>query len=177
MAKSVSRDAVVPIADAVLPVSVSGCLFRTAYGPHKRVAITFSGSGRTKQSFKDECDINRLMARYLATGALSHVRQGVPSFQDVSSVDFQQAMDLVAGAQTAFFDLPSALRSRFDNEPAKLLAFLENPINRPEAVELGLVNPPALQATPVAPPPLASAPALANAPVGASSTPSVSSSS
>jgi hypothetical protein len=36
--------------------------------------------------------------------------------------------------------LPANIRSRFDNDPAKLIDFMENPANREEAESLGLVN-------------------------------------
>jgi phage internal scaffolding protein len=38
--------------------------------------------------------------------------------------------------------LPAQIRSRFDNDPAKLIDFLENEQNHDEAIKLGLVNPP-----------------------------------
>jgi len=39
--------------------------FVTAYGPKARLRhVTPPGVGRTKQSFKDECDINNIMKRF-----------------------------------------------------------------------------------------------------------------
>lgn len=115
---------------------------RHAYSPRVRVAVEFSGSGRTKQSFKDECDINRIMSRYAATGVLDFIEKREARFADVSETDFLTAMQTVAEATTAFNSLPSALRERFENEPARLLAFLEDSRNLEEAIELGLVNRP-----------------------------------
>lgn len=112
---------------------------RTKYSPRVRVQLKCAG-GRTRQSFAAECDINNIMARYMKTGALEHVARVVPRFGDVTGQDFQQAMDLVANARSAFEDLPSALRSRFDNDPAMLLEFMQDPENRAEAVKLGLVR-------------------------------------
>lgn len=117
--------------------------FRSAYSPRLRVAWFPQGESRTKQSFRDECDINRIMARYQATGTLDFIQKREARYADVSALDYQEAAFLVAGAQSMFHDLPSALRARFENDPAQLLAFLENPANLQEAVQLGLVNPPA----------------------------------
>ena len=56
--------------------------------------------------------------------------------------DFQSAMEAVVRAQGAFNDLPANVRARFRNDPAEMLAFLEDGKNREEAVKLGLVSPP-----------------------------------
>lgn len=116
---------------------------RNAYSPRKRVVTAVVGESRTKQSFRDECDINRIMARYQNTGVLEFMQRRDPQYADVSAVDYQEACNLVAEANSMFENLPSALRSRFDNSPAQLLGFLENPANLQEAISLGLVNPPA----------------------------------
>lgn len=115
---------------------------RHAFSPRNPVRLSFSGPGRTKQSFKDECDINRIMSRYAATGTLDFVNQREARFEDVSEIDFQSAMQLVAESREAFMSLPSNIRSRFDNDPAKLLGFLEDSANLDEAIKLGLVNKP-----------------------------------
>lgn len=124
-------------------------LARTAYGPKLRIQQHFAADGRTKQSFKAECDINNIMARYLKTGVLEHVRQNVGQYLDVTGADFQAAQELVAGAHSMFHSLPSAIRTKFDNDPAEFLEFMENPRNAEEARELGLLPPLPEQATPL----------------------------
>lgn len=118
-------------------------VFRNAYSPRKRVVTQVVGESRTKQSFRDECDINRIMARYQNTGVLEFVQRREAQYADVSALDYQEACNVVAGANSMFEQLPSALRARFSNSPAKLLEFLDDPSNRQEAVELGLVESPA----------------------------------
>lgn len=114
--------------------------FKTAYGPKLRVRYQPpSAVGLTKQSFKAECDINNIMARYLKTGVLEHVRTAVGAYLDVTGADFQSAQNLVAGAKSMFHMLPSAIRTKFDNNPAEFLKYMENPANAPEARELGLL--------------------------------------
>lgn len=115
--------------------------FRTAYGPRKRFPVPFIGTSRTHQSFKDECDINVLMARYMATGVLpDSINSQEARYLDASETDFQSAMQLVAGASSLFNQLPSSIRNRFQNDPAQLLTFLQDESNRPEAERLGLVK-------------------------------------
>lgn len=113
-------------------------IFLSAYSPKRKISITFPTEGRTKQSFKAECDINTIMARYMKTGLLEHVRADVAQYLDVTGADYQDAQNLVAGAKSMFHSLPSHIRSKFENDPAQLLAFMENPANAAEAVKLGL---------------------------------------
>lgn len=120
-----------------------------AFGPRQRVVTVLPGVSRTKQSFKDECDINILMRRYQQSGVLPPMDGREPRYMDCSSVDYQEAMLIVANARSAFQDMSAELRDRFKNNPQMLLEFLEDPKNREEAVKLGLVNPPKGDAKPI----------------------------
>lgn len=117
------------------------CPFRSAYSPRVRVALSFAPQGRTKQSFKAECDINNLMSRYLKTGVLDFVNKHAPQYQDVTGLDYQEAMDIVAHGNSMFNELPSKLRAEFDNDPALFLDFVSDPENAPEMAEMGLLTP------------------------------------
>jgi len=112
----------------------------SAYSQKRKISLSFAADGRTKQSFKNECDINTIMARYMKTGLLDHVRSGVGRYMDVSGADFFEAQNLVAGAKSMFFSLPSHIREQFDNNPGIFLEFMENPANAPKALEMGLIN-------------------------------------
>lgn len=103
----------------------------------------------TKQSFKDECDINNIMRRYEATGVVQHLAAGSPQFGDfMSHMDFQASMNAVIEAENMFAALPARIRDRFGNDPAQLLEFLGNEKNKEEAIALGLVNPPPVEPAP-----------------------------
>lgn len=132
-------------------------VFRSAYSPKSRSQIYFAPQGRTKQSFKDECDINRIMARFAKTGLIEHLSQRAPTFGDIQDIDFQGCMDIVAFAREQFAALPSELRDRFANDPGRLLDFLQNPENKAEAEKLGLlkasVPSPQAPGSTIAPPP------------------------
>lgn len=118
--------------------------FITAYGPKIKVTLACDpAEGKTKQEFKDDCDINVILARFRNSGALEHINRRKAQFADctVSAYDFQHAMDVLADAKSAFQNLPAALRDRFDNDPAELLAFVEDDDNQAEAGDLGLLSP------------------------------------
>lgn len=94
----------------------------------------------TQQQFKDECDINNIVKRYSDTGILP-VSTKVGAFLDVSNVqDYQTSLQTVYEAQKAFDALPSNIRSHFENDPNKLIAFIEDDANREEAIKLGLIQ-------------------------------------
>lgn len=96
---------------------------------------------RTKQSFKDECDINKIMQRVLKTGIdpfADRVASG--KYVDLTQMpDFRTAMDTIVSAKNFFDSLPSQVRARFDHDPALLADFLANPANADEARKLGLL--------------------------------------
>jgi len=142
-------------------------IFRSAYSPKLRHQISFPGPGRTKQSFKDECDINTIMGRYLKTGQLEHVNRAIPQFANLEGIDYQEAMYLVAESRTLFAELPAEVRYKFHNDPGQFLDFMNNPDNKAEMATMGLLTPEAaslaLQATPPQAPPSPAAPAPAPA--------------
>lgn len=109
--------------------------------PHLRVPDL--GESLTRQSFKDECDVNRILRRAQLQGVVSpgDLHGGTAMYADVSEVgDYQEALAVVAKAEEAFAALPARVRERFKNDPAQLLAFLADPKNVEEAIELGLAK-------------------------------------
>lgn len=98
-------------------------------------------SSLTKQSFKDECDINNIVKKHKATGLITHLNERSAQYGDVSNVaDYTEAMNIVVAAREAFEVLPATLRKRFNNDPVEYLAFVENPENHAEAIKLGMMN-------------------------------------
>lgn len=102
----------------------------------------------TKQSFKDEADLNRIMRKYLTTGVLPIMRHRIGAaygeFADVE--DYFACQVKLKNAEEAFMLLPSAVRSACRNEPGLLLELLQDPARRGEAVKLGLVEEPEVPA-------------------------------
>lgn len=140
--------------------------FTTAFSPKRTPTLTFPDAGRTKQSFKAECDVNVIMQRYQKTGILDFANKHEPQYGDCTGVEFQAGMNLVARAREMFEDLPAQVRSRFDNDPAQLLDFVQHAENREEAIKLGLVRPMRAQAPTLAASPQHAAGAPGEAPKG-----------
>lgn len=110
------------------------------------------GPGLTKQSLKDETNINLIMAKYRRTGTLSFIEARQAEYMDVPEIDFQTAMDIVTRAQAMFDEMPSHLRKEFRNDPAEFLDVMHDPEQRERVYELGLLTRPKEQAEPQAEP-------------------------
>ncbi|QGH73232.1 MAG: scaffold protein [Microviridae sp. ctKAt32] len=97
----------------------------------------------TKQSFKEECDINEILKRAKNGQDISVLfNQRVKRYGDFTNVpDYRDALDLVNRAEGMFMELEAKVRERFANDPARMIAFLQDPGNREEAERLGLVMP------------------------------------
>lgn len=112
---------------------------RKPYEAHQRLRFDTGEESRTKQSFKEESDINTIMKQYLKTGVLDHVKDRPGLFLDLpESIDYQSAMNIVIEAGKKFDDLPGSVRKRFDNSAVAFLDFMNDPENIEESVELGL---------------------------------------
>jgi len=119
---------------------VDGVPFRTAYGQKLKVAIA-TGDGLTEQNHKDETDINQIVRKYNKTGLIDHLNQFEKQYGDMTGYDYQDAMNTVAAANTMFEGLPSAIRNKFDNDPAKFINFVDDESNADKLVEMGLAKP------------------------------------
>ena len=120
---------------------------RTAYNYDTNAASNASGlvceePTRAQQHHKDECDINVILERFGKTGQLP-VNAISGTYGDFSGVhDYHTALNTLIASQSEFEALPAAIRAKFANEPANLIEFLNDPKNKDQAIELGLVNPP-----------------------------------
>lgn len=136
--------------------------FKSAYSQKLKIQIAFpDDSPHTRQEFADECDINNIMKQYEATGQLFHINEDAPQYLDCSGDDFRDCMDYVAGAFSMFEELPSKIRSQFDNDPAAFLEFCSQEKNRPELAAMGLLSDEAMTALttpPTTPPAVPTAP-------------------
>ncbi|AXH73102.1 MAG: internal scaffolding protein [Microviridae sp.] len=136
----------------------------SAYADKIAVLMSFSeNSPHTKQSFKDECDINTLMRRYQSTGEIPQMDTRTPQFLDATGYDYQQHMTFIAEANSLFQDLPSAIRNQFANDPAKFLDFTADDRNRVKMAEMGLLSTEATKAILYPPDPIKIEPAAVQA--------------
>lgn len=118
---------------------------------------------RTKQSFKDQCDINKIIRQYVRSGVVQHLSDSLGGYGDVSEIgDYREALHRVMEAERVFGALPADIRAHFGNDPAALLDAYTDPSRVGELRELGLLAPEAPPAPPGPPDP----------PVGGSEVPS-----
>lgn len=94
----------------------------------------------TEQAHKNECDVNRIIQKYDRTGLITHVSRFEAEFGDLTGLEFKAAQDKVANALSMFEQLPANIKKRFRNSPQDLLTFMEDPNNREEAIDLGLID-------------------------------------
>jgi len=107
-----------------------------------RKKIIFTEPSMTIQSEAAQTDINYIIDRARVTGAWSSRNKKEPIYIDCSTVgDFQSSLERVRTTEKAFNQLPAAVRDRFGNNPVKMVDFLLDPKNRPEAEQLGLLKP------------------------------------
>lgn len=95
---------------------------------------------RTKQSFRAESDINAIVAKAKAGGAVTHLARNVPTYKDVSEVgDYKGALDMLRRTDAFFAALPSKIRLGFDNDPAVFLDAMDTTEGRAKLEELGMI--------------------------------------
>lgn len=96
----------------------------------------------TRQSEKEEADINTIVKNFGLTGKLP---QGVriPTYGDFDTVsDYQSALAAIREADESFMKLDASIRERFGNDPQVFLEYCSNPDNLDGMRELGLAVPP-----------------------------------
>jgi len=118
---------------------------RTPYNYDTDAASNESGlhcedASLAQQHFKDECDINNILRQFNLTGLLPESTLS-PRYGDFTGIgDYHTALNQVIAAEDEFMSLPAQIRARFENDPAQLIEFLNNPENKDEAIKLGLVE-------------------------------------
>jgi len=144
------------------------------YRPHDRLKTAFTNEwihpvtgeithppSRTKQEFKDECDINNIIKAYKITGQIAHISANAAKgvYMDLPEpTDYQESLNIIRQAEQSFDSLPAKIRDRFKNDPTQFLDFLKDPKNRDEAMDLGLIDRPPIPVAPAAPPVAPAAP-------------------
>ncbi len=86
--------------------------------------------GRTKQSFKDETDINKILMRAQKTGTISHLAKHEGRYGDFANFDFFNSTMMLTKGREIFDDLPSEVRAEFKNSPAGFFDYVNNPENK-----------------------------------------------
>lgn len=116
----------------------------------EKPGIKFDQPSQTLQSFKDDADINCIIARFENTGVLVDPTVPVsrtPQFGDYSEMpSYQEAQNVIVAANNAFNDLSAKIRERFGNDPAAYFDFVqslkEGSEDYAEAIRLGIIDKP-----------------------------------
>lgn len=117
-----------------------GSRFRTQFSKRIPVVLRCDDATRTQQQFRDECDLNVLMARYVKTGTLPQSTRKALYGDFTTATDYQEAQNTILHARDQFAALPAKVRDRFKNSPAEFLSFVANPKNLDEMATLGLLS-------------------------------------
>jgi len=85
--------------------------------------------GRTKQSFKDETDINKILQRAEVKGSISHLNKYEAKYGDFADYDFFNNTLMLTKGREIFDDLPAELRLEFRQSPAEFFKYVNDPAN------------------------------------------------
>jgi len=105
-----------------------------------------------QQQFKDECDINNIINKFMSDPYLiEEAKMRNPGiYADFSEApDYLEAQNVLLRAKNQFDALPSKIRAQFDNDPQQFLQFVHDPKNGKELLRLGLAE--AVKPTPETP--------------------------
>ncbi len=72
-----------------------------------------SKDGRTKQAFKDECDISKIMSRAQRSGTISHIAKYEGVYGDFAGYDFHTEINKLTKGREIFDALPGEIRREF----------------------------------------------------------------
>ena len=117
--------------------------FNTRYNPPKSPALSFEQPSMTDRSFKDECDINKIVERCMRVGWPED--PGTAQYGDFATLPgtLQEAFDMIDDAGVKFAALPSDVRKAFDNDPMQFLLSFQDPAKKDLLVAHGLIDVPA----------------------------------
>lgn len=106
-----------------------------------RVATWNEEASLAQDQFREQCDVNNIIDKFNRTGEISHIMKTQGVYMDTTNLpNYQQSLQIVIDAEDAFMALPAEMRKKFDNDPGKMIAYLEDPKNHKEAVTLGLME-------------------------------------
>lgn len=99
------------------------------------------GPTLTKLDQQAETDINNIVKAFGLGRPMPYTRV-VPTYDDFSGIsDYQQALDLLREAGSAFQALPSAVRDKLGNDPEQLVRIASSKDARAQLEALGLELP------------------------------------
>ncbi|QXP44236.1 MAG: internal scaffolding protein [Arizlama microvirus] len=104
-----------------------------------RVCTENKEPDKTDQSFAKMVNVNEIVAKFKKTGQITHLAKNAGKYADVSNItDLHESLIKVQEAQNTFLTLPAYIRKQFNNNPQEMIAFLQDPKNDEQAVQMGL---------------------------------------
>lgn len=115
----------------------------------KQPVKKYKRHGRTKQSQKDETNINLLLERAAREGTMSHLEKYGGVYADYSEYDFEGHKNQIAEMQSMFEELPAEVKREFQQSPKAFFDFVTDEKNAedlprllPELAKQGTQLPP-----------------------------------
>lgn len=127
---------------------------RTRYNYDKDKASTESGlhctdPTRTQQQFKEECDINTIVMQFGITGQLPNNLRMPIQEEFVDTMTYHEALNKLIEADNKFMELPAEIRSQFQNDAGKFVAYVSDEANVEQCRKWGLAVPERLKNEPM----------------------------
>lgn len=104
------------------------------------------------KQFRDAADVNLIVKRGLKRDGSFDMSALPPGSRQpgmygdfTKATDYQSALNAVIKMRQDFNKLKPEVRFKFDNDPAKLVAFLDDPKNEEEAIKLGILPKPKIE--------------------------------
>jgi len=111
----------------------------------KRIAVIAPSAddGMTQQHFKDQVDINNILAKYRRTGVVEHVKKARELYGDFTELgEYARDLDKVAKAQQTFEMMPAEIRNQFKNSIQGFFEFIGDEKNKDQCVKWGIFDAP-----------------------------------
>lgn len=120
-------------------------MIRSIYSERVRSSIRFTQPSKVQKQFAEQCSTEHIVEKFLRGEPVATASKPAV-YADLTQVpDFESLQDRLAVLNNWFNDLPSDVRSEFDNDPQKALEELTKPDRMSDAVELGLLDPSVLE--------------------------------
>lgn len=115
------------------------------YSDRVRSSLRFTQPSKVQKQFAEQCSTEHIVEKFLRGEPVATASKPAV-YADLTQVpDFESLQDRLAVLNNWFNDLPSEVRSEFDNDPQKALEELTKPDRMSDAVELGLLDPSVLE--------------------------------
>lgn len=98
-----------------------------------------------QQHMADECDINKLVERFVVTGEMPQLEAPPLQGDFTQAPTYQEALNLMIEANKSFMQLPAKIRNRFENDAGQFVEFMSNEGNRDEIRAMGMWSPEAVE--------------------------------